>query len=94
MKPSRYYVEWESTRLVKAARAQGVPDDAIDPASVCVQKDVTDLGTARLLATRLRREGNLLVCIYERKNLRDETPPEDPPGILWDWDSELVEEVE
>lgn len=29
--------------------------------------------------------------VYQRVDLRDVTPPSDPPGLLWEWDERPVD---
>ena len=74
MKPARYYVEW-----VTEWREDNPPKTA------CY--DATTLAAARLMySVHL----DALPQIIERNNIRDVTPAGDPPGLLWDFEEEVV----
>jgi len=51
-------------------------------------KEFTTLSAARRAAERCDGYWQIL----KKVNIEDVTPPEDPPGLLWDWEEELVEE--
>jgi hypothetical protein len=89
MKPAPYFVEYWKTEWVEEARAK-VGDD-FDPSDVTDSKGFATLASARkfFAQCQARLEGPR---IYLRTNLRDVTPDEDPPGLLWEWDTELVED--
>lgn len=81
-KPARYFVEWYDPEPDDVAER-----DAIDPRDLRHEDDFGDLASAR------KRAAEKCGAIYERYNFRDVTPDEDPPGILWDWDERMLEDV-
>lgn len=82
-RPTRFYIEYDLT---------GNPD--VDPLDLRME-NVDTKEEARRLAESVSRNERVSVLIVERTNIVDATPPEDPPGLLWDWDEdrENTEEV-
>lgn len=88
LKPQRYFVEYDDPVRFKAEVARHGGDAAFaDPAHFRRDKGADSLEAARVFA-----RGCVGPVIYERVKIRDETPPGDPPGLLWEWDTVLVEE--
>lgn len=93
MKPSRFVVEYQDADAVaeesrKAAAQGGEPED-YDPSLTAEAKSFDTLEEARKF--KRQHEGESPI-IYERKNIRDVTPRGDPRGLLWEWDTEMVED--
>lgn len=98
MRPARFRVDYESKRRVDAYLLAH-PDDpnleAADPFQLLESEEWHSIVAARKRAQAVARENDCTVLIYERLGIHDVTPPEDPPGLIWDWDAEeLVAEVQ
>jgi len=93
MKPTRYFVEYTDAEAYKGeldwhrARDPESPESHVDPARYRCSHDCADLEAARTF-TKTHSE----CIIYERCNIEDVTPSEDPPGLLWDYEAEFVED--
>lgn len=83
MRPTRYYVEWDAT-----------PDPDVDALDLRIENVGEDRDEAIRVAKRIARENNCVVQVIERTNIHDVTPPEDPPGLIWDWDEDWQNTVE
>lgn len=92
-RPKRYAVEYDDEAKYQAevdywrARDPECPEAHADPAKYRVTEEFDDLAGARAFAA-----GHNGWIMYERRNIRDVTPREDPPGLLWEWDEEWIEE--
>lgn len=82
MKPAQYAVEF----------GQPTEEDE-DPTSYRKESNFKTLKAARDFYDKVAAK-NQGPVLYERVNLTDVTPEEDPPGILWSWDRKYVEEGE
>lgn len=92
LRPSRYSVEYTDARRYMAELARYADSDPghetahVDPAYYRVDAGFDTISEARKFA-----ETRADAVIYERKNIRDVTPPGDPPGLLWEYETESVE---
>ncbi len=86
-KPTRYCVEYWDSKLVREARSKYGED--FDPADVVMCKNFESLESAQAFFAKcvFKKEGPMLL---ERVDLRDVTPEEDPPGLLWGWDTKML----
>jgi len=82
-RPTRFVVEWSLTS-----------DPDTEPLDLR-RENVDTRDEAQRLARDVSLKERVAVQIIERTNIVDVTPPEDPPGLIWDWDEdwENVEEV-
>lgn len=82
----RYKVEYDDADRIAWLRVRygDLWHDHVDPADVRTFRDFDDLRAARRFATRVHGS------IYERTNIRDITPPGDPPGLFLDWSETLL----
>jgi len=78
MKPKRYVLLYE-------VREMGDDPEAPPPFE---SREFDMLSAARRTAKRCDGYWQIL----KRVNIRDVTPAEDPPGLLWDWDEKFIEE--
>lgn len=76
MKPTRYYVEYV-TRWIE----DRTPETAI-----------TNMRTLPEARRVYQAHHDDFPQIRERQNIRDATPAGDIPGLIWDYDDELVED--
>lgn len=96
-KPTRYYVDYEDPALIeREMQRHNREHDMIDPADTMSWEDFTSLKAARAFQREQNRDGRY-ACIKERRNLIDETPPEDvamgtEPWSLWDSEDEIIED--
>jgi len=92
-RPKRYIVEYDDEAKYRAevdrhrAGDPEHPEAHADPARYRETEEFDDLFPARVFAAK--HNGWIM---YERRNIRDVTPSEDPPGLLWEWDEEYLEE--
>ena len=88
MRPKRYRVEYDDPERFEVEVTHHGGDAAFaDPAYYRRDHDADTLEGARDFARTC-----VAPVIYERINVRDETPPEDPPGFLWEWDERFVDD--
>lgn len=81
MKPTRFYLEWD---------VAGPDDDGPDLRTVDLDESTVD---PRPAALRKSAEHGVTVIVMERVGITDVTPPEDPPGLLWDYEPTFVDDV-
>lgn len=87
-KPLRYFVQYDNPELfAKAVAEAGGNPELTDPVDYVRDRSFASLSAAR--AFKARHRGAVL---YERVNIRDVTPDDDPQGLLWDFDERLVED--
>lgn len=87
-RPSDFFVAYEDTARFKAAVAKYGSEP--DPVFYAVDRNFTTLAEARRFAARHASE---YPRIYRRKNFVDVTPACDPPGLLWDYEEEMIDDI-
>lgn len=63
----------------------------VDGEPIMEEKDCASRNYARSLAIKMGA-ANGYGAVVERKHLTDVTPAGDPPGLLWDYETEVLEE--
>lgn len=93
-KPSRYYVDYEDPASIAAELDRVKGDrDAVTHGNMIATEDFTSLKMARAFR-RVQNKAGRYACIYERRNLIDETPPGFPEWSMWDSEDEIIEDSE
>ena len=87
MKPTRYVVEYLHQGLLEKEGARAGGKEFADIAYYLKEADFDTLEMARAFLPNVSD-----AVIYERRNIRDVTPEGDPSGLLWDYETESVEE--
>jgi hypothetical protein len=88
MKPAHYFVEYEDRAKLAAIIAKGLDPDDLEPGERYAERDFPTVDEAIAFART-----SVPAWVYERTGLTDVTPVGDPPGLLWDWEERLLEEV-
>lgn len=70
-KPSRYFIEYESKKLVAAYLRKHGKDTQVDPGDCDATIDCESIESARLVAESLLRDGNGTSRIYERTDITE-----------------------
>lgn len=85
-RPSTYYLEWD------AATGPDVEQPELRSEDIPRSGVRESLKAARDRADDISREFGVTVIVMRRVNVEDVTPAGDPPGLIWDWESDFVED--
>jgi hypothetical protein len=92
--PKRYFVWHEDAQKIETMRAanDGNLSDDCEPDDISSQHSFDSLAQARKFAGKLSKMKLAIWGIYERYDITDVTPEEDPPGLIWDWNERMIDE--